>query len=66
MAGGGVKSEEKEDALDKTIDFIQAHVLHEGDQTNESALEQMKDEQISDAIRVAYKQVTGHELPVKD
>ena len=48
------------------IDFIQEHILRQGDQSNESALEQMKDEQISDAIRRAYKSVTGHELPVKD
>ncbi|CAL1710165.1 unnamed protein product [Somion occarium] len=66
MAGGGQASEADEDKLDKTIDFIQAHILHEGDQSNESALEQLKDEQISDAIRVAYNQVTGREFPAKD
>ncbi|PSR84104.1 hypothetical protein PHLCEN_2v5532 [Hermanssonia centrifuga] len=61
MAGGGAKSEENE-----AVDFIQEHMLRQGDQSNESALEQMKDEQISDAIRLAYRQVIGHELPVKD
>lgn len=66
MAGGGVTSEANEDKLDKTIDFIQEHVLHQGDQSDESALEQMKDEQISDAIRLAWRETTGHELPVKD
>ncbi|EPQ54826.1 hypothetical protein GLOTRDRAFT_116586 [Gloeophyllum trabeum ATCC 11539] len=66
MTGGGVPSEEKEDKLDKTIDFFQEHILHQGDQSNESVLEQMKDEQISDGLRTAYKAVTGHELPVKD
>ncbi|KAK7682857.1 hypothetical protein QCA50_014243 [Cerrena zonata] len=66
MAGGGEASEASEDKLDKTLDFIQEHILHQGDQSNESALEQLKDEQISDAIRMAYKQVTGKEIPVKD
>ncbi|KAI0786923.1 hypothetical protein C8Q75DRAFT_252991 [Abortiporus biennis] len=66
MAGGGAKSELDEDKLDKTVDFVQQYILHEGDQSNESALEQMKDEQISDAIRMAFQQVSGHELPVHD
>ena len=48
------------------IDFIQEHMLHQGDQSNESALEQMKDEQISDFVRKEFKSVTGHEIPVKD
>lgn len=33
------------------IDEFQEHVLHKGDQSNESALEQLKDEQIAAAIR---------------
>ena len=37
-----------------------------GPQTNESALEQAKDEQISDAIRRQYKNMTGSDFPVKD
>lgn len=48
------------------IDFIQEHILRQGTQSNETALEQMKDEQIGLAIRTAYKQVTGHELPSKN
>ena len=48
------------------IDWVQEHVMHQGDQSNESAAEQFKDEQISDAIRMAYKQISGHELPVAD
>jgi len=39
----------------------------EGDsQSDESAIEQLKDEQISDAIRMAFKSVSGRELPAKD
>ena len=48
------------------IDFIQEHILGQGDQSNESALEQLKDEQISDAVRLAWRQVTGHEFPAQD
>ncbi|TFK48773.1 hypothetical protein OE88DRAFT_1663924 [Heliocybe sulcata] len=66
MAGGGAKSEADEDKLDKIIDFYQEHILKQGDQHNESAIEQLKDEQISDGLRRAYNAVTGHELPVKD
>lgn len=33
------------------IDKFQEHVLHKGDQSNESAWEQMKDDKIADAIR---------------
>ncbi|KAL1748404.1 hypothetical protein HDZ31DRAFT_23147, partial [Schizophyllum fasciatum] len=64
--GGGRKSEKNEDGLDKAVDFVQAHVLKQGDQKNESAWEQAKDEQISDAIRATYKSATGHEFFVKD
>ncbi|KAF3767920.1 hypothetical protein M406DRAFT_244247, partial [Cryphonectria parasitica EP155] len=49
--GGGRKAEENEDFLDKAVDSFQKHVLHEGDQSDESALEQLKDEQIASAIR---------------
>ncbi|CAG7854873.1 SubName: Full=Uncharacterized protein {ECO:0000313/EMBL:CCA77729.1} [Serendipita indica DSM 11827] len=51
LAGGGAKAEAKEDHLDKTIDWVQDHVLGKGDQHNESAVEQAKDKQIADAIR---------------
>lgn len=37
-----------------------------GDQSNESAVEQAKDEQISDFIRKQYKQVSGSDIPIKD
>ncbi|KAH8900735.1 hypothetical protein GQ53DRAFT_740663 [Thozetella sp. PMI_491] len=66
MAGGGRKGEENEDALDKGVDWVQEHVLGQGDQSNESAVEQAKDEQISDYIRGQYKKTTGSELPIKD
>lgn len=42
------------------VDWVQEHVLGQGDQSNESAVEQAKDEQISDFIRGK----TG--IPVKD
>ena len=48
------------------IDWVQEHVMHQGDQSNESAVEQFKDEQISDFIRKEFKTVTGHNIPVKD
>ncbi|KAG8853721.1 hypothetical protein FRB91_004423, partial [Serendipita sp. 411] len=44
------------DHLDKTIDFVQEHVLHKGDQKNESAFEQAKDNQIADALRGVFGQ----------
>ncbi|TGZ79662.1 hypothetical protein EX30DRAFT_396998 [Ascodesmis nigricans] len=64
--GGGKKSEQNEDALDKGVDWVQEHVLGQGPQDNESAFEQAKDEQISDFIRGQYKSTTGKEVPVKD
>ena len=66
LAGGGKKSEANEDKLDKVIDLYQEHVLKQGPQTNESAFEQAKDEQISDAIRSGFKMMTGKDVPVKD
>lgn len=33
------------------IDGFQEHILHQGDQSNESAVEQLKDEKIAAAIR---------------
>ncbi|KAF9460992.1 hypothetical protein BDZ94DRAFT_1264640 [Collybia nuda] len=64
--GGGQSGEKKEDALDKAVDLFQEHVLKAGPQNNESALEQAKDEQISDAIRSGFKSVTGRDFPVAD
>ncbi|KAL9028204.1 MAG: hypothetical protein Q9196_003395 [Gyalolechia fulgens] len=51
MAGGGKDSEKKEDYLDKGIDMVQEKVFGAGPQDNESAIEQAKDEQMSDFIR---------------
>lgn len=45
------------------IDFVQEHILHQGQQKDESAFEQLKDKQIADAIRHQFKNMTGHELP---
>ncbi|KAK0718011.1 hypothetical protein B0T26DRAFT_711578 [Lasiosphaeria miniovina] len=65
-AGGGKESEKNEDAVDKGVDYVQQNVFGQGDQTNESALEQAKDEQISDFIRDKYKDATGKDVPIKD
>jgi hypothetical protein len=40
--------------------------MGQGAQDNESAVEQMKDEQISDFIRNKYKSTTGSDLPIPD
>lgn len=45
---------------------MQEKFLGQGDQSNESAADQAKDEQISDFIRDQYKTRTGKEFPVKD
>ncbi|RKF62545.1 hypothetical protein OnM2_032061 [Erysiphe neolycopersici] len=77
-AGGGRESEKNEDYLDKGmeiklsrlfdrgIDKFQEKVLGKGKQDNESAMEQAKDEALSDSIRKGYKSVTGKDFPVKD
>lgn len=65
-AGGGASSEKNEDYLDKGIDLVQEKVLGQGAQNNESAVEQAKDEQISDYIRGQYKSATGSDMPIKD
>ncbi|OCL06252.1 hypothetical protein AOQ84DRAFT_365967 [Glonium stellatum] len=65
-AGGGRESEKNEDYLDKAIDLVQEKFLGQGPQDNESAIEQAKDEQISDFIRGQYKSVTGKDIPIKD
>ncbi|KAF2474865.1 uncharacterized protein BDR25DRAFT_280457 [Lindgomyces ingoldianus] len=65
-AGGGRESEKNEDMLDKGVDFVQEKFLGQGPQDNESAVEQAKDEQISDFIRKQYKGAMGSDLPVKD
>lgn len=40
--------------------------MGQGAQDNESAVEQAKDEQISDFIRSKYKSTTGGDIPIKD
>ncbi|KAH0555619.1 hypothetical protein GP486_006436 [Trichoglossum hirsutum] len=65
-AGGGRESEKKEDYLDKGVDFVQERILGQGPQDNESAIEQAKDEKISDYIRDRYKSTTGSDFPVAD
>ncbi|CZT18104.1 related to DNA damage-responsive protein 48 [Ramularia collo-cygni] len=65
-AGGGKESEKNEDYLDKGIDMVQEKFMGAGPQDNESAVEQAKDEQISDFIRGQYKSTTGSDMPIKD
>lgn len=48
------------------VDFVQEKVLCQGPQDNESAVEQAKDEQISDFIRGQYKDRTGNDIPIED
>ncbi|KAL9582588.1 MAG: hypothetical protein Q9212_003208 [Teloschistes hypoglaucus] len=66
MAGGGKESEKNEDYLDKGIDMVQEKILGQGPQDNESAIEQAKDEQMSDFIRGQYKSASGKEFPIAD
>ncbi|KAI9809853.1 MAG: hypothetical protein M1825_000286 [Sarcosagium campestre] len=65
-AGGGKESEAKEDYLDKGVDLVQERILGQGAQDNESAVEQAKDEQISDFLRGQYKSKAGKDLPIED
>lgn len=48
------------------VDWVQENVFKQGPQNNESAVEQAKDEQISDMIRGQYKKGTGKDFPVAD
>ena len=48
------------------IDAVQQYGMGQGDQSNESAFEQAKDEQISDEVRRQYKNMTGSDIPIKD
>ncbi|ATY67117.1 hypothetical protein A9K55_000473 [Cordyceps militaris] len=66
VAGGGEKSEQQEDGLDKAVDFVQEKVLGQGQQSNETAAEQAKDEAVSDYIRDKYKGTTGSDFPIAD
>ncbi|KAL1734805.1 hypothetical protein EV714DRAFT_268526 [Schizophyllum commune] len=63
--GGGQKGEQNEDALDKGVDFAQER-MGQGQQNDESAVEQAKDEQISDGIRRGFKGATGKDVPIQD
>ncbi|KAI9749004.1 MAG: peptide-N4-(N-acetyl-beta- glucosaminyl)asparagine amidase, partial [Chaenotheca gracillima] len=65
-AGGGKESEKNEDYVDKGVDYVQENVMGQGKQDNESAIEQAKDEQISDFIRGKYKSQTGSDIPIED
>ncbi|KAK1831184.1 hypothetical protein QBC39DRAFT_259115 [Podospora conica] len=66
MVGGGRESEKNEDAVDKGVDWVQENVFKQGPQDNENAIEQAKDEQISDMIRGQYKTRTGKDVPIAD
>ncbi|KAG8744937.1 hypothetical protein FRC10_009172 [Ceratobasidium sp. 414] len=73
MAGGGQAGEAKEGGLATladlaivAVDWVQQHYMGGGDQSNESALEQAKDEQISDMIRQQFKNATGKDFPIAD
>lgn len=46
--------------------MFQEKVLGQGDQSNESAAEQAKDEAISDFVRDQYKSTTGSDFPIED
>jgi hypothetical protein len=46
--------------------MFQEKVLKQAPQKNESAVEQQKDEAISDAIRNQYQKATGKEFPIAD
>ncbi|KAG8626965.1 hypothetical protein KVT40_005910 [Elsinoe batatas] len=48
------------------VDFVQEKVLGQGPQDDRSAIEQAKDEQISDYLRGQYKSATGSDIPIKD
>lgn len=48
------------------VDWVQQNVFGQGPQDNESAIEQAKDEQISDYIRSTYKSTTGSDIPIQD
>jgi hypothetical protein len=53
-------------ANNRGVDLVQERFLGQGKQDNESAIEQAKDEQISDFIRKQYKSTTGKDIPIKD
>ncbi|KAL7409698.1 hypothetical protein BDY24DRAFT_444609 [Mrakia frigida] len=65
LAGGGVKGEEREDALNKSIDWVQKVLGSTTDQSDESAAEQAKDRVIASQIRNQYERMTGKTFPLK-
>jgi hypothetical protein len=52
--------------LSTGVDFVQEKFLGQGAQNDENAVEQAKDEQISDFIRGQYKTTTGSDFPIAD
>lgn len=48
------------------VDLAQQYGLGQGQQSNETAAEQAKDEVMSDMIRDKYKGVTGSDFPIQD
>jgi hypothetical protein len=52
--------------LSAGVDFVQEKFFGQGAQNDENAVEQAKDEQISDFIRGQYKTTTGSDFPIAD
>jgi hypothetical protein len=52
--------------LSAGVDYVQEKFLGQGPQNDENAVEQAKDEQISDFIRGQYKTTTGSDFPIAD
>lgn len=48
------------------VDIVQERFMGQGQQSNETAAEQAKDEVISDMIRDKYKGMTGSDFPIAD
>jgi hypothetical protein len=48
------------------VDFVQERVMGQGPQDNENAIEQAKDEQISDFVRNQVKGVAGKDYLGQD
>lgn len=59
-------SQHAANSSDSGVDLVQEKVLGQGPQDNESAMEQAKDEQISDFVRRGYKSATGKDVPIAD
>jgi hypothetical protein len=43
--------------------MFQEHVMKSGPQSNESAIEQAKDQQIKEALKSGFKSATGKDIP---